>query len=105
MFLDPPYPDDSDRDETLYSYDDLTIAHAVREWALQWGGDERMRIALCGYTGEHDALMIDAGWTPYFWKASGGYGSQSSDGRGRANCRREVVWFSPHCVRLQDRLI
>jgi hypothetical protein len=30
-------------------------------------------------------------------RAIGGYGSQASNGRGRANCRREVIWFSPHC--------
>ena len=97
VFLDPPYPDDSDRDETLYSYDDLTVAHDVREWALQWGGDKRMRIALCSYSGQHDDEMIAAGWDLYQWKASGGYGSQSSNGRGRDNAKREVIWFSPHC--------
>ena len=97
VFLDPPYPDDSDRYETVYSYDDLTVAHDVREWALQWGGDKRMRIALCSYSGQHDDEMIAAGWDLYQWKASGGYGSQSSNGRGRDNAKREVIWFSPHC--------
>ena len=97
VFLDPPYSAEADRDDTLYSYEDLSVARDVREWALQWGGDERMRIALCGYTGEHDDPMLEAGWTPYFWKAAGGYGSQADGGRGRDNASREVIWFSPHC--------
>jgi|GEM_PF-1579319 hypothetical protein len=28
------------------------------------------------------------------WKARGGYGNQS----GNENCRRERIWFSPHCL-------
>lgn len=58
-----------------------------------------MRIALCGYTGEHDGEMTAAGWTPVYWKAHGGYGTQAgADGRGRANAHREVIWFGPHCL-------
>lgn len=52
-----------------------------------------MRIALCGYDGEHEM----PGWTAVPWKAQGGYGSQGA-GRGRDNAVREVVWFSPGCL-------
>jgi len=94
VFLDPPYSAEADRDGDLYREDSGEIAHAVREWAIARGNDPRMRIALCGYDGEH--AMPD-GWTSQVWKAHGGYGSQGN-GRGRANASREVIWSSPHCV-------
>jgi hypothetical protein len=93
VFLDPPYADD--RTGNLYAVDDLSVAHQVREWAIEWGDDPRMRIALCGYDGEH--AMPDS-WDCVAWKASGGYGSQG-DGRGRENAGRERIWFSPHCMK------
>jgi DNA adenine methylase len=94
VFLDPPYADTADRSE-VYSVDDTQVAHAVREWAIERGDDPRMRIALCGYEGEH--VMPDS-WECVAWKARGGYGSQS-DKRGRANAERERIWFSPHCLK------
>jgi hypothetical protein len=98
VFLDPPYADEAERTEGLYSADDLQIAHAVREWAIEWGSDPRMRIALCGYDGEHS--MPDS-WECVHWKAIGGYGSQGdADGQGRANSAKERIWFSPHCLRV-----
>lgn len=92
VLLDPPYSGD-ERESGLYSVDSDTVAADVRRWALEWGDDERMRIALCGYEGEHDMC----GWKAVPWKAHGGYGSQGN-GRGRENAAREVVWFSPHCL-------
>ena len=32
------------------------------------------------------------------WETNGGYGNQG-DGAGRANARRERVWFSPGCIK------
>lgn len=95
LFFDPPYSAEADRSE-VYSVEDLTIAHAVREWCLENGGNRLLRIALCGYEGEHDALTA-AGWSCHAWKSKGGYGSQG-DGRGRDNAGRERIWFSPHCL-------
>lgn len=95
VFLDPPYAQEANRQEELYATDDLDVAHDVREWAVQWGDDPRMRIALCGYEGEHS--MPDS-WESVFWKARGGYGSQG-ESRGRENATRERIWFSPHCLR------
>ena len=95
VFLDPPYADEADRQEGLYSADDLTVAHSVREWAIEQGSDHRMRIALCGYEGEH---QMPGNWECIHWKALGGYGSQG-DGRGLENSGRERIWFSPHCLR------
>ena len=96
VFLDPPYSNEADRAGDLYSVDNLTVAHDVREWAIANGDNPLMRIALCGYDSEHESLMPDT-WSVYRWKASGGYGSQSN-GRGRDNKSREVIWFSPHCL-------
>lgn len=96
VFLDPPYSAESDRCATLYTQEDLSVAHAVREWCLAHGDDPRLRVALCGYEGEHEALE-DAGWSVVAWKTKGNYGSQG-EGRGRANAGRERIWFSPHCV-------
>ena len=94
VLLDPPYGATAGRHDDLYVEDSGTVAEDVRQWAIAHGGDERLRIALCGYEGEH--AMPD-GWTPVGWKAHGGYGSQG-EGRGRANAAREVIWFSPHCL-------
>ena len=91
------------RENNLYEQEDLTVAHAVREWAIAKGTDPRYRIALCGYDTEHGAHM-PADWTPVKWKAKGGYGSQSN-GAGRANRHREVIWFSPHCLEPDRPLI
>ena len=92
MFLDPPYTE-TERTRDIYAVDDGLLAPAVRDWALACADDPLMRIALCGYEGEHEM----PGWMPITWKAHGGYGSQGN-GRGRANAEREVVWFSPHCL-------
>ena len=55
-----------------------------------------LRIALCGYDGEHE--MPD-GWTVLEWKARGGYASVSDgESDGKENCKRERIWFSPHCL-------
>lgn len=94
VFLDPPYADES-RDNDLYAQDSMTLAHDVREWCKEMGGDKRIRIALCGYEGEHNELE-DIGWKPWEWKARGGYGSQAD--HDNPNARKERIWFSPHCV-------
>ena len=94
VFLDPPYSLEAGRDMRVYTEDSGTVAHDVREWALDHGDDPRYRIALCGYEGEHEM----PGWHAHEWKTNGGYGSQG-DGQGRENSARERIWFSPHCLR------
>lgn len=92
IFFDPPYP------EGNYSYGegaDREVAHDVRDWCIQNGDNPLLRIALCGYDEHND--LADLGWTPHRWKTQGGYCNQS-DGQGRVNSAREVVWFSPHCL-------
>jgi len=94
VFLDPPYADAAERTDDLYSADSLTVANDVREWAIAQGNDTRIRIALCGYEGEHQ--MPDS-WECVEWKARGGYGSQGEN-QARENSKKERIWFSPHCL-------
>ena len=92
VFLDPPYADTAGRSKDLYAKDSESVAHAVREWAVANGDDPRLRIALCGYEGEHE---MPASWSVLPWKAHGGYGGQGK--QSGVNARRERVWFSPAC--------
>jgi site-specific DNA-adenine methylase len=94
VFLDPPYSAGADRDPAIYGQEDLDVAHQVREWALANGDNPKLRIALCGYEGEHD---MPAAWSKLAWTSQGGYGAQAR-ARGRANRDRERIWFSPHCL-------
>ena len=92
VFLDPPYGVE-DR-ATVYSQDERDAAAKARDWAVAAGRRADMRIAFAGYEGEHD---FPATWSAYRWKAKGGYGSHGN-GRGRSNCLRETIWFSPACL-------
>ena len=95
VFLDPPYADTASRDPSLYSKDSQTVAHGVREWAVSRGDDPKMRIALCGYEGEH---VMPPDWTAVPWKSHGGMGNQGKTPN--LNRHRERIWFSPHCLRV-----
>lgn len=88
VLLDPPYSDDL-RVEGIYAEDDGTIAAEVRLWALEHGDDPELRIALCGYAGEHDMPKT---WACHAWKAARGYATQENENRGL-----ERIWFSPFC--------
>lgn len=100
IITDPPYGGGAGRQMGIYANDSGTVADDVRAWCLERGDDPKMRIALCGYEGEHEALE-SAGWSAVAWKAHGGRGNQG-DGRGRANKHRERIWFSPACVPAVD---
>ena len=91
MFLDPPYTS-TDRHK-CYEDNSFSVGHDCRAYALAHG--DEMRIALCGYEGEHD---MPPDWECYAWKANGGYGSKAN-GRGKANAHRERIWFSPACIK------
>jgi hypothetical protein len=95
VFLDPPYSAEAGREGGVYAEEDLSIAHKVREWAIANGDNPKLRIALCGYEGEH---AIPDTWEKVAWKARGGYGS-AGRGAGRSNANRERVWFSPRCLK------
>jgi len=94
VFLDPPYS--QDLRERCYS-EDHNVSAEVCEWALAHGDNPKMRIALCGYEGEH---KMPASWECVTWKAHGGY---SRSERGKANRARERIWFSPYCLKDKQR--
>lgn len=98
VFLDPPYSDESGRNGEVYRADDLAVARDVREWAIENGKRKDMRIALCGYEGEHD---MPQDWAVYSWNAGEGFGGQAEKRSG--NGRRERIWFSPHCLSARQR--
>jgi site-specific DNA-adenine methylase len=98
ILLDPPYV--SAKRDRVYATDSFDIGHQVREWAIENGEHPELRIALCGYEGEHD---MPAGWDCVAWKASGGYGNRTHK-QGRENAKRERIWFSPACARAQRTL-
>lgn len=90
VFLDPPYDmrvvsqsgtgrDGAAPSDALYSHHSNDVSAEVREWAIANGDNRLLRIALCGYDGEH---AMPESWECVAWKAAGGYGSQAS-GRGR----------------------
>lgn len=91
LFFDPPYSFE-ERDPDLYAEDSGSIAEEVRKWAIARGDDPDLRIALCGYEGEHD---MPSSWTKHAWKAHRGYASADNE-----NVHRERIWFSPHCLSL-----
>ena len=94
VFLDPPY-EQALRDDGLYGEDAAGISADVRAWALQNGDDPDLRIALCGYAGEH---QVPPSWTEYSWKAARGYATEDNENRDK-----ERIWFSPHCLPLQEQ--
>ena len=93
VLLDPPYADTASRTDKLYREDSLSVAHDVRKWAIDNGGNPLMRIALCGYEGEHE---MPSGWSVHAWAAGEGFAAQAKNRSG--NGKRERIWFSPHCL-------
>lgn len=94
VFLDPPYAVEERSD--VYGEESRDLAHDVREWAVANGSNPELRIALCGYEGEH---QMPDDWSVVAWKANGGFANQKKSGTvGRENAHRERIWFSPACL-------
>lgn len=93
VFLDPPYGDATEMSE-VYHHDSGSVSTEVREWAIEAGRNPLMRVALCGYEGEH---RMPDNWTVFAWKANGGYSGAGRNGD-NGNSRRERIWFSPACL-------
>lgn len=94
VFLDPPYPGEAKRDSTIYSKEDLQVAHKAHEWAVANGNDPMLRIAFCGYEGTH---IFPDNWQVVAWESNGGYANREKS-KGKENRKRERIWFSPHCL-------
>ena len=99
VFLDPPYSEEAGRCPMIYRAESLTVGHEVREWAIAAGERSDMRIALCGYEGEH---AMPSSWICYKWKATGGYENQGA--LDAVNANRERIWFSPACLPIDRQL-
>jgi len=91
VFLDPPYATSGD----LYAHAGGDVAIAVREWCIS--APRELRIILCGYDDEHDALL-GHGWAVTEGKAGGGAGYSTNSFNGR----RERLWLSPACIGTQQ---
>lgn len=97
IFFDPPYSNDFRTADPVYGVDDFDISRAVRQWCIDRGDDPRLRIALCGYEGEHE---MPNSWRVHAWEAHGGYAVRNPANQ---NKRRERIWFSPHCLPLETK--
>ena len=96
MFFDPPYGV-TDRRKNIYHCDSTTVAGEVLEWCKNHGGIETYRIVLSGYEEYEELGNLD--WTSKSWTAHGGY---SNLGKGKnQNRKREKLWFSPHCLKME----
>jgi site-specific DNA-adenine methylase len=93
VFLDPPYTD-GDMDYAAGGVGG-DVSAAVREWAVSNGDNPLLRIALCGYEGEH---KMPESWECVAWKAKGGYATSQE------NAAKERIWFSPYCLQGNQRV-
>lgn len=87
VLLDPPYAHDQ-REKRLYREDDAALSSQVRAWAIEHGRNPSLRIALCGWEGEHGM--------PSDWQCSAWRSTSSSASRAK-----ERIWFSPGCLDVQ----
>jgi hypothetical protein len=97
VFLDPPYPQ-AEHDMAYHAEQAGDVWHAAAAWAVAHGDDTRLRICIAGYWSEATDALFPATWERLRWEARGGYANQKADGRGRANAKRECLWFSPLCI-------
>lgn len=93
ILLDPPYTTGGDN----YAYVDADVSHAVRDWCVT--ADASLRIVLCGFEDDHDALLAH-GWRKVQGKAGSGSG-YSTDTKAH---KRERLWLSPACRGAQMEL-
>ena len=92
ILLDPPYSTSGD----LYAHVDADVSHAVRDWCMT--ADASLRIVLCGFEDDHDALLA-RGWRKVQGRAGGsGYSTNP-----KAH-KRERLWLSPACRGAQMEL-
>lgn len=91
VFLDPPYGV-TDRDTTLYISDSTTVAADARQWAIDHGEDDGLRIVVAGYDDEQPP-MPDT-WHVLEWSS---IGTTLGTGGRKTNRHRERLWLSPGC--------
>jgi len=89
VFLDPPYAEGA-MEYSIGGNQDNSLTSEVRAWCIENGANPQMRIAFCGY----EPLAMPQGWRGLRWTAPKGYQNAENE----ANRRREIIWFSPHCL-------
>mgnify|MGYP001569946136 CR=1 FL=1 len=97
IVLDGPYQ--QEERANVYAMDSGQVTEDVRQWALANGDNPLLRIALCGY--ETATYTMPETWEKVCWSTNGGYGNQGNR-QGRKNKTREVIWFSPYCLKAQQ---
>ena len=97
IFFDPPYAIEN-RNKKIYHNDSILVSHEVRKWCIERGANPSYRIVIAGYD-EHEELK-NFGWYKINWKAQGGYANKGH-GQGKENRKRETLWLSPHCLRME----
>lgn len=89
VLLDPPYAHGHDLYAATNTGGGHDVSAQVRAWCAEADG-EVLRIALCGYGDEHDAL-VERGWTKVLGRrTTGGYRADKGEDR-------ERLWLSPAC--------
>jgi len=95
VFLDPPYDTDI-RDGTLYTTDagGDHVSADVAQWCMDNQDNQRYRIVLAGYAGEHNL----PGWRQVRWSARRAYGTANgAQSANTENRHLETLWLSPSC--------
>lgn len=92
VLLDPPYGEGA-QEYSAGGNGDGQIAAAVWAWAVANGDNPKLRIVVCGYD---DRRTLPGGWTALRYTARKGY--QITE-EATQNPAREVIWFSPHCLK------
>ena len=96
IFLDPPY---EGRLKIKYPHYRPGLAADVRKWCIENGGNENLRIALCGRQGNE--VLRNYGWDCLPWIARSGYSNlagHDAETEAKRQARMEMIWFSPHCI-------
>ena len=93
ILFDPPYGE-GEQEYSAGGNTDSQLAQDVWAWAIENGSNPLLRIAVCGYD---DGRSVPPGWSMMRWKAHKGY--QMTE-KARENPEREMVWFSPHCLKV-----
>lgn len=78
--------------------EDTDIYKEVCEWAVDNGDNPRLRLAVCGY--KDDFIFPDT-WQHFSWKSGGGL-SGLGDNQGKINSKREMIYFSPNCLKVEE---
>jgi site-specific DNA-adenine methylase len=98
ILLDPPYLYKG-RDKVYTNEAD--VFKDVCKWAIDNGNNPKLRIAVCGYDGDY---IFPDNWKTYNWQTLGGMGNLGND-RGKANSKREIIWFNQYCLDIKLKII